>query len=197
MKIDRDFWESRYKNEALGWDMGQVSPPLKAYFDQLTDRSLRILIPGAGNAYEAEYLFNCGFSDLTVVDIASQPLENLKRRLPAFPSNRLLRMDFFDLDQKFDLIVEQTFFCALHPSLRAAYVKKMHQLLEAKGKLIGILFDFPLTSQGPPFGGAVDEYTSLFEEAFQINKMARAYNSIPPRQGKELFVNFEKKSIHG
>lgn len=30
--------------------------PLKVYFDQLTNKDLKILIPGGGNSHEAEYL---------------------------------------------------------------------------------------------------------------------------------------------
>jgi hypothetical protein len=48
------------RSNETGWDLGQVSPPLKAYIDQLTDKNLRILIPGCGNSYEAEYLLEKG-----------------------------------------------------------------------------------------------------------------------------------------
>ncbi|MCB0780847.1 MAG: SAM-dependent methyltransferase, partial [Flavobacteriales bacterium] len=53
MDLDRDFWQQRYADGTTGWDLGAVSPPLKAYFDQLTDKDLRILIPGGGRSYEA------------------------------------------------------------------------------------------------------------------------------------------------
>ncbi|MFT7344682.1 MAG: hypothetical protein ACI9XP_001269, partial [Lentimonas sp.] len=54
--LDEFYWSERYKNLNTQWDIGRVSPPLRAYFDQLTDKSARILIPGCGRAYEAEYL---------------------------------------------------------------------------------------------------------------------------------------------
>jgi len=56
-----NYWENRYQNQQTGWDIGEISSPLKAYIDQLEDKSIKILIPGAGNAYEAEYLFLNGF----------------------------------------------------------------------------------------------------------------------------------------
>jgi thiopurine S-methyltransferase len=55
------FWDELYNTGQTGWDIGYVSTPLKAYFDQLSNQSLEILIPGAGNAYEAEYLYKNGF----------------------------------------------------------------------------------------------------------------------------------------
>ena len=96
-------------------------------------------------------------------------------------------------EKKYDLIIEQTFFCALNPSLRDKYVEKMHELLNPKGKLIGLLFQFPLTEEGPPFGGSENEYIKLFSNNFKIRTLETAYNSIKPREGRELFFIFEKK----
>lgn len=191
--LNRDFWENRYATSETGWDIGTVSTPVKTYVDQLENKNIDILIPGAGNAYEAEYLFQNGFQSVVVIDIASKPLQNLLQRVPEFPEDKLIQTDFFDYQGQFDLIVEQTFFCALHPSLRKNYVVKMAELLKPKGKLTGLFFDFNLTDEGPPFGGSVEEYQSLFEPYFSIKKLERCHNSILPRQGNELFFIFEKK----
>jgi thiopurine S-methyltransferase len=194
MKLNKAFWDNKYINEKLGWDIGYISTPLKSYIDQLADKNLKILIPGAGNGYEVEYLFNRGFTNIHVVDIAQQPLDNLKHRILHFPEDQLIHLDFFDLQESnFDLILEQTFFCALDPSLRESYAIKMNNLLREKGKLVGLLFDFPLTAKGPPFGGGINEYKELFFEHFKIKtSLERAYNSIKPRNGNELFFIFEK-----
>ena len=69
----------------------------------------------------------------------------------------------------------------------------MHSLLSPKGKIVGLLFNFPLTQEGPPFGGSKEEYLTLFSEKFTIKKLEKAYNSIKPRAGRELFFIFEKK----
>ncbi|WP_265090289.1 TPMT family class I SAM-dependent methyltransferase [Psychrobacter cibarius] len=57
-----EFWQQRYEQDSIGWDMGQVSPPLKAYIDQLPEsaKEQAILVPGAGNAYEVGYLHEQG-----------------------------------------------------------------------------------------------------------------------------------------
>ncbi len=187
------FWNHKYLSGETGWDIGQVSTPIKEYIDQLSDKNLKILIPGGGNSYEAEYLFEKGFNNVFVVDISSIPLKNLTERLPSFPKENLLHADFFELEDTFDLILEQTFFCALDPSLREAYTDKMHQLLKPDGKLVGLLFNIPLNDDKPPFGGNKDEYEKLFSEKFKIEKMETAYNSIPPRAGNELFFKLRKK----
>lgn len=193
MKLNKEYWEGRYADAHLGWDIGSVSTPLKEYIDQLNNKNLKILVPGAGNGYEVVYLHKCGFQNVYVIDIARQPLEQLKLVLPEIQHSHLIHGDFFDLGLKdFDLILEQTFFCALHPQLRKNYVQKMVQLLKPGGKLAGLLFDFPLTDQGPPFGGSLAEYKDLFSPYFTINVLERANNSIPPRKDKELFFIFEK-----
>ncbi|MDX1334071.1 MAG: SAM-dependent methyltransferase, partial [Robiginitalea sp.] len=102
--------------------------------------------------------------------------------------------DFFEFNEgPFDLVLEHTFFCALPPDLRPQYAEKMAGLLKKGGKLAGLLFDFPLTEEGPPFGGSREEYLRLFEPFFEIRILEEARNSIPPRAGRELFFIFEKK----
>lgn len=187
-----NYWEERYKKGETGWDVGAITPPLKEYIDQLTDKNLRILIPGAGNGYEFDYLIENGFQNVFVVDIATTPLNNIQKRKPEFASH-LIHSDFFSLETTFDLILEQTFFCALPPEMRPKYVEKMASLLNPSGKVAGLLFDFPLNTEVPPFGGSTSEYLDLFSKTFQIKTLEKAYNSIKPRQNRELFFIFEVK----
>ncbi|WP_445384611.1 methyltransferase domain-containing protein [Robiginitalea sp. IMCC44478] len=194
MNLNKEYWEARYRENRLGWDIGYAAPPITKYIDQLEDKNIRILIPGAGNGYEVEYLFRSGFKNIQVLDIAGLPLKRLQEKLPGLPGSAFLEMDFFELKQgPYDLILEQTFFCALPPAKRDRYAIKMAELLRQGGTLAGLLFDFPLTTQGPPFGGSASEYRQLFQPYFTIKTLERATNSIPPRQGTELFFIFEKK----
>lgn len=192
--MNSKFWSQAYKEGRTRWDIGYVSPPIKTYFDQLENKKLKILIPGGGNAYEAEYIHKLGFQNVYVVDLVEEPFQNLKIRYPEFPDDHLILGDFFDLDDQYDLIVEQTFFCALLPSLRESYVSKCSDLLKPGGKLIGLLFNIPLFENRPPFGGNKSEYQKLFEDYFEIAVMETSYNSIEPRQGNELFIILNKKS---
>ncbi len=183
----------RYQTNNLGWDIGYVSTPLKEYIDQLTDKTQKILIPGAGNSYEAEYLHNSGFTNVFVLDFSKTALQNFLSRVPSFPLNHTILENFFDVQGSFDLILEQTFFCALDPVLRPQYAQQMHRLLAPKGKLVGVLFCVELNKDKPPFGGSKEEYIPYFEPYFQIKKMETAYNSIPPRKDSELFITLVKK----
>ena len=94
MNLNENFWETKYKTNKTGWDLGEISPPLKAYIDQLTNKELKILIPGGGNSYEAAYLFKKGFTNVYVVDISKIPLQNLQKAVPNFPSDQLIHGNF-------------------------------------------------------------------------------------------------------
>lgn len=193
MNLSEDFWDKKYKTNKTGWDLGEISNPLKMYFDQLTNKNLKILIPGGGNSYEAEYLFQLGFTNVYVIDLSLTAIENIKKRIPDLPVNQLIHGDFFELEDSFDLIIEQTFFCAITPSLRGNYAHKMKALLKENGKLVGLFFDAKLNSDHPPFGGAKTEYLSYFQPLFQIKTFTDCYNSTPSRKGMELFASFLKK----
>jgi len=191
--IDKNYWEKRWENNEIGWDAGTITTPLKQYFDQLKDKNIKILIPGCGNAHEAEYLFNEGFKHTYIIDIAPQALESFSKRVPNFPKENLICGDFFNHQNQYDLIVEQTFFCALDPILREAYINKMHALLKPTGKLIGLLFNIPLNTAHPPFGGNKEEYQKQFAPFFHFKHFETCYNSIKPRENNELFIVFEKR----
>jgi hypothetical protein len=190
-----NYWNSRYLNKQTGWDLGTVSPPLKAYIDQIENKNSKILIPGAGNGYEAVYLLEMGFTNVNVVDFAQEALNDLRSRLENANENHysLVSDNFFNLDGKYDLILEQTFFCAIDPFLRANYVRQTHNLLNSNGKIAGLLFNRMFSIDGPPFGGSEIEYRRLFEPKFEIKVMETAHNSIKPRKGAELFILMSKK----
>ena len=190
----KNYWTQRYKEDRIGWDIGYPSTPLKIYFDQLENKELSILIPGAGNAYEAEYLFNNGFKNVFILDISEIPLVAFKKRNPDFPDSQLIQGDFFTHNKTYDLIIEQTFFCSFPPleATRKAYAKQMSKLLHTNGKLVGLWFDIPFTDdlEKRPFGGDKALYLSYFAPYFKVKTFETCYNSIPKRN--ELFGVFIK-----
>lgn len=192
--LDAAYWEAQYKAKATGWDLGKISPPLKAYVDILENKNISILIPGCGNSYEAEYLLEQGFTNITVIDIAPTPVADLKEKFKNNPNIKIILGDFFEHQGEYDLIIEQTFFCALPPAMRQKYVWKMHQLLAYEGKLVGLLFNRTFEIS-PPFGGSKEEYEILFKEAFDFLKIDACLNSIAPRASSELFIELKKNNI--
>ena len=194
LPLDQTYWDNQYKANATGWDLGKVSPPIKSYIDTIENKEVKILIPGCGNTYEAEYLLEQGFTNVTVIDIAPTLVENLKQKFANHKSITIVLGDFFEHQGEYDYIIEQTFFCALPPILRQRYVWKMHQLLSDRGKLAGLLFNREF-EVSPPFGGNLKEYEHLFRNAFVFNSISLAKNSIPARENTELFIEFQKNRL--
>jgi len=197
MKYNKEYWDEQYKKGHTGWDVGYICTPVKDYVDQLNDKSIKILIPGAGNSYEAEYLFNSGFTNVFILEFADEPIHNFLKRLPNFPKSHIIKQDFFEYTGQFDLIIEHTFFSSLQPIIRVEYVDKVYDLLKKDGKLVGILFGIEFGNPTPPFGGSEKTYRKLFSSKFNIKRIATPYNSIKPRENNELFIIFEKNRKHG
>lgn len=191
VELNAEYWNDRYLDNNTPWDAGQITNPLKDYFDQIQNKNARILIPGCGSAHEAKYLFESGFTQVYLCDWAIKPLEDFKANVPDFPSDHLICKDFFKLEGTYDFIVEQTFFCAINPTLRKSYVKKAYDLLDDNGILVGLLFDKAFVT-GPPFGGTKEEYVDLFTPTFEIRQMKPCENSIMPRLGNEIFMELMK-----
>jgi len=194
LPLNANYWDAQYKNNETGWDLHQVSPPLKSFIDTLTDKSIRILIPGCGNAYEAGYLVDKGFTNVTLIDISSTLVNRLQKKFEGKPV-RIIHGDFFDHNETYDLILEQTFFCAIDPSLRARYANKCFAMLNEGGRVAGLLFNIEFEKAGPPFGGKKQDYIKLFEPLFDLNQFDTCNNSIKPRMGNELFIDIQKKKL--
>lgn len=190
--LNADYWNQRYLKNEIGWNIGTASLPIITYINQLDDISQKILIPGAGNAYEVTYCYVKGFKNVFVLDWSEKAINNFKQNTSGFPANQAFCEDFFEHEGQYDLILEQTFFCALYPEMRDKYVKKMHQLLKPNGKLAGLFFNKLFEKEGPPFGAKRATYLRLFEAYFRIKTLKECYNSISSRSGTELFFIFEK-----
>ncbi len=107
-----------------------------------------------------------------------------------------MQANFFEHKGQYDLIFEQTFFCSFPPTAdnRSHYAKQMASLLKPTAKLVGVWFNHPLTDgmEKRPFGGDKENYLGYLSPYFHVKTFETCYNSIPPRQGNELFGVFCK-----
>ncbi|MBK7343317.1 MAG: SAM-dependent methyltransferase [Saprospiraceae bacterium] len=193
MKLDARYWQRRYEEGNTPWDIGYPSPALIQYFEQLPDRSIRILIPGAGFGHEAAWLMEHGFIHTFICEWASLAVAGFLSTYPSFPSENLITNDFFKLDGTYDLIIEQTFLSAIEPERWGLYAQHCHQLLQPDGILAGLLFAQPFDQAGPPFGATKKEYTALLTPWFDEIKFTPCAHSIGPRAGRELFLEATKR----
>lgn len=186
MVFDSNYWNNKYINNEHRWDIGYASPAITNYFDNINDKSVKILIPGCGSGYEGEYLIKQGFKNVFLLDISIEAKKRFLERCPNFDNFYI--EDFFSFKGEFDYIVEQTFFCALDPNLREDYAIKMKSLLNYNGKLIGLIFNDKLNKEQPPFGGSRDEYEGVFSPIFNNVNISICKKSIKERMGREFFI---------
>ncbi|HMP87630.1 MAG TPA: methyltransferase domain-containing protein, partial [Lacibacter sp.] len=144
---------------------GYASPALVDFTAGWPRKDGPVLIPGCGNAHEAAALLEQGFANITLLDISPFLTASIRDRFSG-TGLQVVTGDFFEHTGSYALILEQTFFCALDPLLRPAYVAHMHQLLHPGGILAGLLFNRDFEG-GPPFGGNEDEYRRLFAPYFE------------------------------
>ncbi len=187
-----DFWEAQYKRDKQGWDLGYVSPPLKAYIDQLNDKTIRILVPGAGQGWEVKYLYEKGFHNVFYLDFSAEAVNRFKKNCPDFPCQNIINADFFQLNSKYDLVLEQTFLSSFAHSSWEKVAKMMYQILSDKGKYVGLFFNHDFYQDLPPFAAQAETYYTVFEPYFSFRTFKTAYNSIKPRSGREIFFILQK-----
>jgi thiopurine S-methyltransferase len=189
------YWAACYLNGQTGWDIGYPSPALMDFLEQLPDKTISMLVPGAGMGWEAAAAFHIGFKKVFYLDFAVSAAGRFQQAHPWFPEHQVLVQDFFALEGQFDLVLEQTFFCSLHPSKRADWVHKCFQLLQPGGIIAGLLFNHEFAHQGPPYGGTESEYRTLLSSGFEVEHMEVTDKSIKPRALRELFFVARKKSL--
>ncbi len=191
--MEKEFWENRYESQQTGWDLGQPSPPLMELMKTTHQKDAKILIPGCGSAHEAKALMNMGFNQVWLIDISEHAVEQIRKKLTEFPQKHLICEDFFHWKEgDFDIILEQTFFCAIPPVMRENYAKTMHQKLKPGGILQGVLFNREFEG-GPPFGGHEADYKKIFEPYFHFILWESCPCSIPPRANSELWFQLKRK----
>ena len=184
-----DYWEERYKSENTPWDIGYASPALIGFCQKELTKEDIILIPGAGRAHEVGRLWEEGFMNVYIVDWSPSAIEASRKLFPDIPEDRFIEADFFELDMEPDVILEQTFFCAIPVEMRERYAIKVAQMLTPRsGQLAGVFFDREFDHVGPPHGGSRAEYRDLFEKYFKSVEITDSPLSIDPRAGFETFV---------
>lgn len=192
---ERDDWQGYYDEEDLRWDIGEVSPPLKRLWGEGALSSGRMIVPGCGQGHEVMFFAEQGF-DVTGVEYTSGGVTLLRDNLKQTGLEaRVIQSDFFELDDShnnyYDLMLEQTFFCAIHPRDRSRYVETALRILKPGAILAGLFYNTG-EEGGPPYDTTEDDVRKHFSSAFEILRLEKCDHSIERRQNKELLVVLRK-----
>ncbi len=156
---DRAFWQQRFDTGELPWDRGASSPQLDAWLADGSLRPGRVVVPGCGSGHEVLRLAAAGFA-VTALDYAPGALALTRTGLArAGLQAELLQADVLDWQPAapFDLVYEQTCWCALHPDHWAAYAARLRAWLRPGGRLALLAMQAPRAGaadgriEGPPY----------------------------------------------
>ena len=189
-------WQQHYDEDDLGWDLGQVAPPFVNLFESKTIFPGKTLVPGCGRGHEVIFLAENGF-EVTAVDFSLGAINHLQ---PTIQERKLkceiLHMNFFEMDavhnEAFDMVIEQTFFCAISPEQRTSYVSTVARALKQGGMLAG-LFYHTGEDGGPPYNTTREDIVKHFSDSFEIRQLTKAEDSAEKRKNKEWLVILIKK----
>jgi len=191
-----DDWQKHYDESNLSWDLGEVANPFVRLWEDKAITSGTLIIPGCGQGHEVIYFAERGF-EVTGVDFSSGAVTLLRDSLSKRNLNaQVLHRNFFDLeaahDQAYDAMLEQTFFCAIHPGQREAYVGTVSRILKPGGLLFGLFYETG-EEGGPPFNTTEADIRNHFSEAFDIDRLEKCLFSSEKRKDKEWLAVLRKK----
>ena len=190
------FWDEKYLLQNTGWDLKGPTPVFENIAKTISKGKLCIL--GCGKGYDA-ILFAENDFKVTAVDFAPEAIKSLNNLVNKKPENlKVLQKDIFKLNKDFfeyfDYVIEQTCFCAIHPSRRLNYIQLVTNILKKNGKLIGLWFplDKNISEAGPPYGISVKEIKSYFNKKWKVEKEEFSKLSVSSRTGREKLIIFKK-----
>lgn len=100
------------------------------------------------------------------LDISSTAVNRAKEWSSSLPNARyftFLTEDFFTwtTTELFDVVFDYTFFCAIHPTWRPAWARKISEFLKPDGELITLMYLLEDQEAGPPYTTSVADYTEV------------------------------------
>ncbi|MFZ2854516.1 MAG: methyltransferase domain-containing protein [Rhodocyclaceae bacterium] len=189
-----DFWDQRFRTGVTPWDAGKAPQALREFAAGYPAADTpHVLIPGCGSAWDAAFLDSCGWH-VSALDFSAAAVEAARLTLGEAWRGKLLCADFFTFspEQRFDLIYERAFLCALPRALWPAYAPRMAELLPPGGLLIGSFFiaDQP---KGPPFGILAHELDALLTPHFTRREDRPVDDSLPVFAGCERWQVWQRR----
>ena len=189
------FWDVRFNADFMPWDQGAVPQCLADYVER-HPAPQQVLIPGCGSAYEARLLLRANWP-VTAIDFSPAAVAHARKLLGPMGAN-IREADFFGhelAEERFAVIYERAFLCALPIRLRPAWAERVSQLLLPGGHLVGFFY-FDKTEKGPPFGIDAETLNSLLWKDFELIEERDPTDSIAVFAGKEKWQVWQRRQMN-
>ncbi|MEZ4286600.1 MAG: Smr/MutS family protein [Polyangiales bacterium] len=190
-------WRARWEKNETGWDIGVSAPALSEWIERDRIHKKRVFVGGCGAGHDL-YTLAKADNDVVGVDLSSIARDRyLERRTKYREHVTFLIGDFFTIpiDGLFEAAWDYTFFCAIDPEQRDAWVRRVHSLLAPDGilaMLVFPIFDADQGYRGPPWPMSVDLVTKALGGWFSVREVLEPSKSHPSRVGKEKLMIAKK-----
>ncbi|KIJ95291.1 hypothetical protein K443DRAFT_683129 [Laccaria amethystina LaAM-08-1] len=198
---DLSTWDLAWRENVTPWDAGDVQPSLKEAVESSGiefPREGRALVPGCGSGYDVFYFASVlGYDSLgldgaqTAFDVANKLRELQPASLASKTEFRI--EDFFKFkvsdEERFDIVLDHTFFVAIPPYLRISWGRQMAALVKPGGYLITLVYPIDeFIESGPPYFVRPEHYLEPLGSDFVkvLDKIPE--KSSPNHVGRERLV---------
>lgn len=192
-----DRWTKIYRTENPKWELEQAAPALVDMLPRLKLPKSKVLVLGCGSGEDAAFFAQAGHV-VTAVDFSEEAIARAKKKFGHLPNLEFIQQDIFKLgrehDNSYSLVFEHTCFCAINPAKRNDMVKLWRRVLIESGFLMGVFFTME-ARRNTPFGATEWEIRERLKRGFHFVFWSRWQKSIERRNGKELYVYAQKKSL--
>jgi thiopurine S-methyltransferase len=188
--MKKEFWETRWKKNEIGFHQDEVNTYLAQYWDKLElTESVNVFIPLCGKSKDILWLSERCQSVLGV-EISSLAVHayfhenNLKpdqtdsKRFRYWTNGNTIILcgNYFDLDatdlREVDVVYDRASLIALPEEMREQYISHLLEIIPGKSKIFLVTLEYPQSEmQGPPFSVDDNEVQSLFANNFDIKLM--------------------------
>ncbi|EEC76504.1 hypothetical protein OsI_14271 [Oryza sativa Indica Group] len=200
-----DGWSRCWQEGVTPWDLSQPTPAVVKLVHSGTlpaGDATTVLVPG----YDVVALSSPGrfVVGLDICDTAIQKAKQLSAAAAAVDGDgnssffAFVAADFFKWEppEPFHLIFDYTFFCALHPSMRPAWARRMADLLRPDGELITLMYLVEGQEAGPPFNTTILDYEEVLNPlGLVITSIEDNEVAVEPRKGMEKMARWKRMAI--
>ncbi|EME30771.1 Probable thiol methyltransferase 2 [Galdieria sulphuraria] len=187
-------WDDCWKAGLTPWDRGSSLPVLCELCKEDALPKGYALVPGCGRGYDVLTL-----ASESRVAIGLDCSEEAKKQAEQLRDSRGISSEraqfvignFFDFpfSQKFDLVYDLTFFCALPPESRSSWATRMKDIIQVGGELVTVIFPIGDYEGGPPYAMSLDLYRQYLEPlGFESFYMKNISDQLPP---SSIFVRWK------